>query len=426
MGMAGNSQNNAPLEITVIASGYTDLKETSALQSQCMDLGIHKLDEISSTQEPDCGPNEKYDRVSETCICIDGYVRNSQGNCVKEPERSDVPDSDVTESDDPDCSSYPNTHPVWDNDRNEVYCDCLPGYTWKPDYSGCEETGKLLASQADCSGYPNTHGVWDEVNKIVICDCLPGYVWDKNFTQCYPQSVAQLNTIDCSVLPNTIPVWDPVRKEPYCDCIPGYKWRDDFSGCDQITATQIVHADCSHIPNSQQVYDPVNDRMACDCVPGFVWNNTHTACIPERKKPSIDMNTLLDFMAILSGAANNNMPGTRPQGNNPASQQPAVVHQSRCNDTQKAGGDAPEVHQIDLGITSGVFRFDYQTYSVKDQIIISQGGRTIFSSGCVGETRSVNIQFSGFTSVIEVRVNPNCAGSTGTQWNFTVHCPSVY
>ncbi len=391
-----------------------------------MDLGIHKLDEISSTQEPDCGPNEKYDRVSETCICIDGYVRNSQGNCVKEPERSDVPDSDVTESDDPDCSSYPNTHPVWDNDRNEVYCDCLPGYTWKPDYSGCEETGKLLASQADCSGYPNTHGVWDEVNKIVICDCLPGYVWDKNFTQCYPQSVAQLNTIDCSVLPNTMPVWDPVRKEPYCDCIPGYKWRDDFSGCDQITATQIVHADCSHIPNSQQVYDPVNDRMACDCMPGFVWNNTHTACIPERKKPSIDMNTLLDFMAILSGAANNNIPGNLPQGNNPASQQPAVVHQSRCNDTQKAGGDAPEVHQIDLGITSGVFRFDYQTYSVKDQIIISQGGRTIFSSGCVGETRSVNIQFSGFTSVIEVRVNPNCAGSTGTQWNFTVHCPSVY
>jgi len=462
IGMAQNSQNKLPLEITVIAGGYKDLKETSTLQSQCMDLGIHKLDEITSIQEPECGPNEKYDPVSETCICIDGYVRNSQGICVKESDQQETPECNDPNAElvwndvlgvyvcnckqnflrDPnsglckpdiqnilnnsDCSSYPNTHPVWDYDRNEVYCECLPGYTWKPDYSGCEETDKLLASQADCSGYPNTHGVWDEVNKIVICDCLPGYVWDQNYTQCYPHSVAQLNTIDCSVLPNTMPVWDPVRKEPYCDCIPGYKWRDDFSGCDQITATLVVHADCSHIPNSHQVYDPVSDRMVCDCMPGFVWNRSYTSCIPETTKPSIDMNPLLDFMAILSGAANNNMPGTLPSGNIPPNQQPAVVHQSRCNDTQKAGGDAPEVHQIDLGITSGVFRFDYQTYSVKDQIIISQGGRTIFNSGCVGESKSVQVQFSGYTSVIEVRVNPNCAGSTGTQWNFTVHCPSVY
>jgi hypothetical protein len=138
------------------------------------------------------------------------------------------------------------------------------------------------------------------------------------------------------------------------------------------------------------------------------------------------MNTLMNFMSILSGAMNQNMPMAPPSNNLPGNQQPAVVHQSRCNDTQKAGGDAPEVHQIDLGITSGVFRFDYQTYSVKDQIIISQGGRTIFNSGCVGESKSVQVQFNGYTSVIEVRVNPNCAGSKGTQWNFTVHCPSVY
>jgi hypothetical protein len=322
-----------------------------------------------------------------------------------------------------DCSAYPNTHPVWDSGRNEVFCDCLPGYSWKPDYSGCEETGKLLASQADCSGYPNTHPVWDDINRVVICDCLPGYVWDENYTRCYPESLAHLNDINCGALPNTIPVWDPVRQEAYCDCLPGYRWRDDFSGCDQITATQIQHADCSHIPNAHPVYDAVNDIMVCDCLPGFVWNSGYTACVPEKKRPVIDMNTLAGFMEIISGAITGNMPGAMLPGNIPASQQPAVVHQSRCNDTQKAGGDAPEIHQIDLGMTSGIFRFDYQTFDVKDQIIISQGGMTIFNSGCVGESRSVQVQFSGYTSVIEVRVNPNCSGSSGTAWNFTVHCP---
>lgn len=185
---------------------------------------------------------------------------------------------------------------------------------------------------------------------------------------------------------------------------------------------------CDTYSNTEPFWDPGREEYYCDCLPGFVWNNSYTGCVPERKKPTIDMNTLMNFMAILSGAMNNNMPGGMPPGNSttPASQQPPVVHQSRCNDTQKAGGDAPEVHQIDLGVTSGVFKFDYQTFDVKDQIIISQGGRTIFNTGCVGESRSVQVQFSGYTTMIEVRVNPNCGGSSGTAWNFTVHCPLMY
>jgi hypothetical protein len=402
-----------------MASGYQDLKVSSRIYTQCQDLGVIRLEKVDTVQNWRCGPNEIYDPVAQVCYCIEGYVRNAQGICVEEGTVPVIQEL-LNNSD---CSAYSNTHPVWDNSRNEVFCDCLPGYSWKPDYSGCEETGKLLASQADCSGYPNTQPVWDDANRIVICDCLPGYVWDQNFTQCFPQSLAQLSSINCGALSNTMPVWDPFRLEAYCDCLPGFEWRDDFSGCDQITTTQIIQADCSNIPNSQQVYDPASNVVFCDCLPGFEWNSTYTACVPERKKPAIDMNMLMDFMTLIYGGLNPTTPGYNPGDNNPASQQPAVVHQSRCNDTQKAGGDAPEVHQIDLGMTNGVFSFDYQTYDVKDQIIISQGGMTLFNSGCVGESRSVQVQFSGYTSVIEVRVNPNCAGSSGTAWNFTVHCP---
>ncbi len=460
-------RNNSPIEITVSATGYSDLKETSVIWRQCMDLGLLRLDKVGQDEDRDiqCGPNEVYDPVTEACICVDGYVRNDQGVCVEEEEDEpvipDCPDPNaepvwnsatgvydcvcndyfipdpvtgVCKPDvqkilnDSDCSQWPNTRPLWDYDRNEPYCDCQPGYSWRPDNLGCEETGKLLASQADCSGYPNTQGVWDDVSKKVYCDCLPGYEWDKDRTMCIPEGLTQFSSFNCDNLPNTMRMWDPVRREPYCDCLPGYKWRDDFNGCDQITATQIVHADCSQIPNSHQVYDPASDMMFCDCMPGFVWNSTRTACEPERRRPAIDMSTLVDFMTVISGAITGNVPGGLPSGNTnvPANQQPPVVHQSRCNDTQKAGGDAPEVHQIDLGVTTGVFRFDYQTFSVKDQIIISQGGVTIFNTGCVGESSSVQVRFNGYTTMIEVRVNPNCGGSTGTAWNFTVHCPSTY
>lgn len=423
MDIAGSSRNGTAIDITVTAPGFLDYHTTSRIYTKCMDLGVIELKAPDNSRDVSCGLNELYDSETETCVCIDGYVRDSRGICVEAPaDDTVVPDvNDLLSS--ADCSSYPNTHPVYDPDRNELFCDCLPGYSWLPDYSGCEETGKLLASQADCSGYPNTHPVWDEVNKVVICDCLPGYVWDPDFTRCYPESVAQLSNMDCSHLTNTMPVWDPVRNEPYCDCLPGYKWRDDFTGCDPITSTMINHADCSGIPNSRQVYDPASDMMVCECMPGFVWNATYNGCIPEKKRPVIDMNTIMNFMSVMSGVMNNNRPGYNMPaagGNNP---QQAVVHQSRCNDMQKAGGDAPEVHQIDLGQTSGMFRFDYETFDVKDQIIITQGGVTIFNTGCVGEKRSVQVGFSGYTTVIEVRVNPNCAGSSSTAWNFTVHCP---
>ncbi|MDZ7632932.1 MAG: hypothetical protein U5L72_00215 [Bacteroidales bacterium] len=458
-------RNGSPIEITVTATGYSDLRETSVIHMQCQDLGLLRLDREGQDEDRgmSCGPNEYYDLAAEVCFCIDGYIRDDQGICVPEDDDQPVtpicpdpnaepvfnsatrvydclckdyfvadPVTGLCKPDvqqilsDSDCSQWPNTRPLWDYARNEPYCDCLPGYTWRSDNLGCEETGKLLASRADCSGYPNTQGIWDPVDRKVYCDCLPGYVWDKDRIMCIPEAVAQFSGFNCDNLPNTMPMWDPVRQEPYCACLPGYKWRDDNSGCEQITATQIVQASCSHIPNSHAVYDAVNDIMVCECLPGFVPNSSGTACEPERRRPSIDMNDVMGIMNAITGAITGNMPGATSPGNMPANQQPPVVHQSRCNDTQKAGGDAPEVHQIDLGVTSGVFRFDYQTFDVKDQIIISQGGRTIFNSGCVGESRSVQVQFSGYSTVIEVRVNPNCAGSTSTAWNFTVHCPSMY
>jgi hypothetical protein len=289
-----------------------------------------------------------------------------------------------------------------------------------------------MVAETDCSHYPNTQPVWDPVNNEVICDCLPGYEWNSDYTACVSVAQSMVQNADCSMYPNTEPVWDPVSEQVYCDCSPGYEWNENYTACESIAVAQQqqqqpTQYDCSHLPNSTPVFDPVLKETFCDCLPGYEWNRNYTACVPIPKKPSIDWGSIIDMtVGILDAATTGSY--TTPSGystgnTNSAASQPPVMHQSNCNDQQQAGGDAPEVHTIDLGQTFGTFVFDYEVYTVKDQIIVTQSGRTIFDSGCISGSNSVALNLNGFSSQVTVRVNPNCDGSSGTQWNFTVHCP---
>ncbi len=91
---------------------------------------------------------------------------------------------------------------------------------------------------------------------------------------------------------------------------------------------------------------------------------------------------------------------------------------------EEAGKDTSEIHSYNMGTNSGSFQFDYETYSIKDRIIIKHDNLQIFDTGCVGESKTVTINFSGSNPVISVEVIPNCAGSSGTKWTYTVHCPN--
>lgn len=97
-----------------------------------------------------------------------------------------------------------------------------------------------------------------------------------------------------------------------------------------------------------------------------------------------------------------------------------------CNDFTNAGGDTPEVAKIELGTRTGTFEFTFETFSIKDKIDITHGGHLIFSTGCVGENDKVSVSLSpesSATSII-VDVSPNCAGTSNTEWNYVVSCPS--
>ncbi|MBF0319699.1 MAG: hypothetical protein HQL01_07850 [Nitrospirae bacterium] len=95
-----------------------------------------------------------------------------------------------------------------------------------------------------------------------------------------------------------------------------------------------------------------------------------------------------------------------------------------CNSTAVAGNDTAQTIKVSMGKSSGTFTFSYDTYSVKDQMVVSYEGKTLHDTGCVGKSGSVALSYSGTSTEVTVAVTPNCAGETGTAWNFTVGCPN--
>jgi hypothetical protein len=85
------------------------------------------------------------------------------------------------------------------------------------------------------------------------------------------------------------------------------------------------------------------------------------------------------------------------------------------------------VHVVEMGQTSGTFRFTYEIYGIPDHIIIWYEGSKLWELPCVGTQgeRAAWISYAGTRSVITVEVNPNCDpyNRGDTEWYFTVECP---
>ena len=98
-----------------------------------------------------------------------------------------------------------------------------------------------------------------------------------------------------------------------------------------------------------------------------------------------------------------------------------------CDGQQIAGADTPVSRRYNMGSSSATFKFDYDTYSVRDRITVWNGATLLFDTGCVGASQTVSITYSSKSPSIRVDVEPNCGctsgfGCSGTAWNFRVHC----
>ncbi len=102
------------------------------------------------------------------------------------------------------------------------------------------------------------------------------------------------------------------------------------------------------------------------------------------------------------------------------------VRKNACSNVAKAGSNTPETVKVELGQTSGSFTFEYETYGVKDRMIVAYGSSILFDSGCVDTNgwKSASIPYNGKNSDVLVRVEPNCEGASDTQWLFKLSCPA--
>jgi hypothetical protein len=105
---------------------------------------------------------------------------------------------------------------------------------------------------------------------------------------------------------------------------------------------------------------------------------------------------------------------------------PPVPPSASCNSVVNQGGDIPETHVVDISGTTGVVVFEYDTYTEPDRMIVSIDGRRIFDTTCVG-TRGLlrqPIPLPPGAQKLQIRVEPNCAGGSGTAWTFKLACPT--
>ena len=104
---------------------------------------------------------------------------------------------------------------------------------------------------------------------------------------------------------------------------------------------------------------------------------------------------------------------------------PAGAQDCNCSPMVLAGSDTPVTNTYNIGISNGQFAFYYQTYTQQDEIIVLNGGVTLFDTGCVGATGTVTISYTG-PGNITVQVVPNCAGGSGTAWEYSLNWCSFY
>jgi hypothetical protein len=94
-------------------------------------------------------------------------------------------------------------------------------------------------------------------------------------------------------------------------------------------------------------------------------------------------------------------------------------------DLNTSGGDAGYDHTFD---TTGDFTStrdiypDFQSYTVKDQLLIYANGVLVYDSGCIGAHVTPTVSIASGTTSVRVQVVPNCEGTVGTAWLLSITC----
>lgn len=103
-----------------------------------------------------CGPNQRYSKTDNRCVCIDGYVVDGSNNCV----------------------------PMCDSRQNKIYdpanrrCICMSGFILGSDQISCVSVASTCLS--------GNHVHYDAVTNSCVCDA--GYFLNVSDGRCSPET----------------------------------------------------------------------------------------------------------------------------------------------------------------------------------------------------------------------------------------------
>lgn len=90
-----------------------------------------------------------------------------------------------------------------------------------------------------------------------------------------------------------------------------------------------------------------------------------------------------------------------------------------------AGGDAGYNHTFDVTgdfPTARDIYVDFESYTIKDRLIIKADGVEKYNSGCIGAHVTPTVNIPAFTTSAQVIVEADCDGGTGTLWVLSITC----
>jgi len=104
--------------------------------------------------------------------------------------------------------------------------------------------------------------------------------------------------------------------------------------------------------------------------------------------------------------------------------QNTTIEKRSCSNSSVSGGYAGFIGSFDMGVNSGSFEFEYQTYTAPDEITVYGDAKARepvlfhYPSGGTDGWKKETIYF--WEPIISIKV---VGSSSGTQWHFKVHCP---
>ena len=108
---------------------------------------------------------------------------------------------------------------------------------------------------------------------------------------------------------------------------------------------------------------------------------------------------------------------------------PCTAGSCLCNLTlSTSGGDEGYTHDFDASsdfVTARDIYIDFESYTVKDQLLIYADGVLVYDSGCIGAHVTPTVTIPAGTLIVTVTIVPNCEGTIGTAWDLYITCEAL-